>query len=377
MAPSEPQSLLSVAPLQADQSPSHDPGRDEDLLWALECLRDGTQGSYALLATQTLDGRSHSVLAQIGLNGTEQAALIAVLQDACMADRRTYQDDAPEGIWIDVSGNSFGKLLCLPLANERWRRVIALIGFAAPVDLDRLERASNAARMLLPVLSPYLRLWRRFMAERRRTTGLSSALDQSEISVIILDAAGGTLFTNRSAQALLDEQDGMRASLGTVVASSLRDALRLQLTIEHVISRNRSAGPTDKTSAQILMIGRGGTKRPLITAVVPVETPAEEQGDPAAVIFILKPEQDVWRFLSPVCRMQGLSPVETRLVCNLVSGKTIADAASAMRIKQHTARAYLKQIFLKTDTNRQAELVRLMMGNLLPITQHIVPETVL
>jgi DNA-binding CsgD family transcriptional regulator len=37
-----------------------------------------------------------------------------------------------------------------------------------------------------------------------------------------------------------------------------------------------------------------------------------------------------------------------------------------MRIKQQTARAYLRQIFQKTGTNRQADLVRMMMSNLLP-----------
>jgi DNA-binding CsgD family transcriptional regulator len=55
----------------------------------------------------------------------------------------------------------------------------------------------------------------------------------------------------------------------------------------------------------------------------------------------------------------------------LAIGKSLQEAAEAMRIKDQTARSYLKQIFLKTDTKRQAELVRLMLTSHLRIERSI------
>jgi DNA-binding CsgD family transcriptional regulator len=45
----------------------------------------------------------------------------------------------------------------------------------------------------------------------------------------------------------------------------------------------------------------------------------------------------------------------------LVSGHTLEQAADQLFISIHTARTHLKRILLKTDTGRQAELLRTML----------------
>jgi DNA-binding CsgD family transcriptional regulator len=41
-----------------------------------------------------------------------------------------------------------------------------------------------------------------------------------------------------------------------------------------------------------------------------------------------------------------------------------------MHVTEQTARSYLKQIFVKTETNRQAELVRLMLTSSVRTAPH-------
>ena len=65
--------------------------------------------------------------------------------------------------------------------------------------------------------------------------------------------------------------------------------------------------------------------------------------------------------VEPACKLYALTPVETRLACLLARGVSLAEAAEAMHVREQTARSYLKQIFLKTETKRQAELVWLML----------------
>jgi DNA-binding CsgD family transcriptional regulator len=45
----------------------------------------------------------------------------------------------------------------------------------------------------------------------------------------------------------------------------------------------------------------------------------------------------------------------------LVSGRTVSDMAEAEDIKQDTIRTYLKNVFRKTGTKSQADLVRAML----------------
>lgn len=55
-----------------------------------------------------------------------------------------------------------------------------------------------------------------------------------------------------------------------------------------------------------------------------------------------------------------LSPAEARLAIRLSAGQPLKDAATASDIKLSTARSYLEQIFRKTGTNQQSQLVALL-----------------
>ena len=60
-------------------------------------------------------------------------------------------------------------------------------------------------------------------------------------------------------------------------------------------------------------------------------------------------------------RLYGLTPAEARLAAALVAGQSLADFAAGRKITDNTARWTLKQVFAKTDTRRQAELVRRLL----------------
>jgi DNA-binding CsgD family transcriptional regulator len=52
-----------------------------------------------------------------------------------------------------------------------------------------------------------------------------------------------------------------------------------------------------------------------------------------------------------------LTPAEARLVARLITGESLRPCAKALGIKYETVRTYLKSVFQKTKTRRQAELV--------------------
>jgi DNA-binding CsgD family transcriptional regulator len=70
----------------------------------------------------------------------------------------------------------------------------------------------------------------------------------------------------------------------------------------------------------------------------------------------------------------GLSKAEARLALHLAAGASLASMAQAFDVKLTTVRSQLQQVFSKTGTSRQAELVALLLshgyaGPLAPLPQ--------
>jgi DNA-binding CsgD family transcriptional regulator len=57
-----------------------------------------------------------------------------------------------------------------------------------------------------------------------------------------------------------------------------------------------------------------------------------------------------------------LTPAEARLTRLLVEGNTLAAAARQLKVTEGTARTHLRGVFAKTGVERQAGLVRLLLG---------------
>jgi DNA-binding CsgD family transcriptional regulator len=57
-----------------------------------------------------------------------------------------------------------------------------------------------------------------------------------------------------------------------------------------------------------------------------------------------------------------LTRAETRVLANLLAGRTLVESAATLRIAASTAKTHLDSIFSKTGVSRQADLVRLGTG---------------
>ncbi|MCJ2120630.1 helix-turn-helix transcriptional regulator [Methylobacterium sp. J-001] len=71
----------------------------------------------------------------------------------------------------------------------------------------------------------------------------------------------------------------------------------------------------------------------------------------------------------------GFTPAEAALATDILAGHDLAASAARRRITVHTARAHLRRLFEKTGTNRQAELMRLLLLLLCPLPVPATAET--
>ncbi len=113
-----------------------------------------------------------------------------------------------------------------------------------------------------------------------------------------------------------------------------------------------------------------------MVALLPVEGEISCPEDAAAVLCFYTAESNLPDLLAPICTVYGLSPVERRLVAQLASGATLSEAAITMRVKEQTARSYLKQVFQKTSTRRQSDLIRILLTSALHTWRDFKPELI-
>lgn len=210
----------------------------------------------------------------------------------------------------------------------------------------------------------HLRLLWRSHRDRGRVGSLEHTLNLFDFTVIVLAADGNILFANEQAHALLDIGDGLRRAGHSITATDFDDAVRLQTAIQHLSHSDEQTKSTDTGVATVLLLRRANA-RPLVASLA--RMPPTARGSAATVLHVIDPDGETRPLVGELCRAFGLTPTEATLAHHLVEGLTIDGAAQAMRIQRQTARAYLKQVFVKTDTHRQADLVRVILNGIVPI----------
>jgi DNA-binding CsgD family transcriptional regulator len=184
-----------------------------------------------------------------------------------------------------------------------------------------------------------------FYAERTPVGwgGLATGvLDLLRDGVLVLGRDARPLGMNRAARVLLREGDGLVLSSRGVVASTPGATIALRRGIE------RAA----QGEAGCMQVPRAN-RTPLSLRVEP--HPGEVAGA-AAVVFASDSEAHSPRTQVLMARY-GLTPTEASVARLLAAGAGLERIARALEISMNTVRGHLKQIFVKTGTHRQVELV--------------------
>lgn len=261
----------------------------------------------------------------------------------------------------DMSPTAQAAMLPVQRVPGHSRLVITIVFERPDAVLKARVEAIHAGRTAFAI--GYFRLWQLDRLHKRRYQALEAAINCTQIGVVLIDRSARIIFASEAAENILAAGNGLGSANGRLRACHMGDAVNLQAALMHVAGRD--AEMHDERNHAPLLAFRRRDAPSLIATVIPMRSSALEPGDVAATIYLVDPQLDTEATLGPLCRLFGLSPVETRLVCYLAAGDIIATAAEKMHIREQTARGYLKQIFVKTGTNRQTELMILMLSSLL------------
>lgn len=216
-------------------------------------------------------------------------------------------------------------------------------------------------RRILAAVTPHLiqalRIQSRLESIQARRHAASGTLERLPLAVIFLDRRCRVLEMNGSARRIVEAGDGVRLERGVLVAFDTRAEVQLQQMI---------FGAAALESGRFLQHGgalslpRPEGRRPLSAMVAPTGVTGIFPTSRSArvVVLIEEPPRAATSPCTAFAKLHKLSPAEAELASRLVGGMSLRQAASALDIRENTARSHLKRVFAKTGVRRQAELVR-------------------
>ena len=176
----------------------------------------------------------------------------------------------------------------------------------------------------------------------------------------MFDARHTPVIVNRSARRILELRDGFTIERGRPrLANRSEDGVfqtLLAKACEAALKGRRAAG-------DVMQVSRPSGRRSFALMVAPLldAPPGSAAGEAVSVAFIGNPDTGPVTTTEVLEQLYTLTRAEAELVRMLSEGRSLEQVATARGVTMNTVRSQLKQVFSKTDTKRQGELVRLVL----------------
>ena len=194
----------------------------------------------------------------------------------------------------------------------------------------------------------------------------SAVIDSITTGICIVGAGGEILHANTAAKAMFENKLPIRSDNGrlrvpdkTATAELLRAIAAAQEEEAHIGSNGIGValGGTDgrHSVAHVLPLARGDVRTRLVPQAL-------------AAVFVNEDGPASFVNLEAIARSFEFTASETRLTHELVMGRTLAEAAAALGVVESTVKTHLQNVFFKTGTSRQVDLITLL-HRLLPVAR--------
>jgi DNA-binding CsgD family transcriptional regulator/PAS domain-containing protein len=207
-----------------------------------------------------------------------------------------------------------------------------------------------------------MRLAMRIETITTRRAMTDEALEHLNHGIAFLGLDGRVLHCNRSAEALLRAGDALTSRNGRLAAVDAAAQKEL-LSLLNVVALGAWGGIA--TPHNITVPRRGGA-RPLVLSAIRLSSVRAGlvMQRPTILVTIVDGARAQPTDLALLRSLYGLTQGEARFARNLAAAGSLRQAAEATGISYETARWYVKILFQKTGTRRQAELVGRLLGDL-------------
>jgi len=206
---------------------------------------------------------------------------------------------------------------------------------------------------LVPHLQRAVRIRTHLQKMAVRAGVAERAIDLLRIPLVVADATGRVLLVNTEAEAVLHRRPELAVRGGRLCARD-GDGGKLDGLLRQACGVR---GAAVAGGMQFWSAGQGVLQ--LVATPLPARVKAfHTWARPLALLLLHDTAQPATDGEALLHGLYGLTAAEARVALAIAGGATPAEAAAQLGIAVPTVRTHLKAVFLKTATQRQAELVR-------------------
>jgi DNA-binding CsgD family transcriptional regulator len=230
-----------------------------------------------------------------------------------------------------------------------------LVASSATIEGFATSERIRVVNALVPHLQQALRTEGVLSDAAADTRDVAAAVDSVRHGVVMVSADSEVVHMNSAAAEIFGAADGLCVYKGRIETGRASTSARLARSVGAA-----AAGRSGVRAGDSLLCTRPSGRRPYITHVVPTEVADPRR--PRALVLIVDPETRPEPPREVLHRLYGLTAAETEVAIRVLQGEGVRPIAEQLGVSQATVKTHLQKVFDKTDTHRQAELVRLLLA---------------
>ncbi len=274
----------------------------------------------------------------------------------------------------EFHGSPFYKTILRP-ANVEYSLTVVLINeqhdsfFTIGVLRGRESSAFTSYdvkkfQLIVPHLRRAAEVYARLTSAEQKSDLLKKAFDDTGLATFFADKMGTVIYANKAGKDLIAARQGV--ALENNILCHRDDTTNAQML---KCIRNASSRPATGNTAKVQHISLPRESRMLPLQATVCSLAAEPSNIHSwisdqihAAVFITDPLKSYESNVEHLQRLFGLTVSEAKVLSAIASGSSTKDIAEETSRSVETVRRHLKNVMAKTGTNRQAELVRLVLS---------------
>ncbi len=246
-----------------------------------------------------------------------------------------------------------------------WAALLGILRHARDGMVD--DRARHRMRLITSHVRRAVLIGRVVEAGRSEAESLRQAFDGLAAGMFLVDARGRVVHANTAGAAMLDGQP-LQTRDGRLVPHERAAAPALANVLAAAAGGDAAIGVS---GISLAIEGRDGER--YVAHVLPLSSDSRRRAaDSAAAVALLCVQRAALEAPAApevIAKAFELTPSELRVLLAVVEVGGVAETAERLGIGEATVKTHLNRVFAKTESRRQADLVKLVAGFAHPLAR--------
>lgn len=259
-----------------------------------------------------------------------------------------------------IRPNNFGDGIFVRLTDGAVCEWLAVAAPHRSEPFGTTERV-RLMRHLIPHLQQAIHTQSKLSNLARRQSDLARAMELTQNGIALVGSGCRVLHLNSAAENILTSGDGLGIHSSGLISATVVHADR---DLHRLVHRALGEEPSGIPSGGAFLCPRPSGMRAYAVYVAPLSREVTGLGSSkaTALVLIVDPMRESEPVAAILRRLYGLTNMEAEVALRILRCEGLRPVADELAVSLTTIRTHLQHVFDKTDTHRQAELVRLLLS---------------